>query len=95
MKAHPKEPAASICSICGQPHSAWGAAISAMHGDAIQRGDAAMTPERERTIRSMEDFERIFLPRTYRRKQQTKRIKELGWGVVMAEEALKKVRLGR
>lgn len=48
-------------------------------------------PEKPRVIRSMEEFERIYFPRDYAKKQRDARIKKVGLGVVWAEEALAKV----
>lgn len=43
-------------------------------------------------IRSMDEFYERFLPKTWKRIQRKRRIKEVGFGQAMAEEVLKRVK---
>ena len=45
----------------------------------------------KKAIRSMEEFKHVYFPRDYAKEQRDKRIQQIGFGRVMAEEALERV----
>lgn len=44
-----------------------------------------------KTTHTMDEFEQVYFPEEYARKQREKRIEEVGYGQAMAEEALERV----